>query len=132
MTGCTLIRFILLNFGRALVGDTPENRGQCVGLVEAWLDVNLKVHIWGDAAALLLNADHNVYKVVKNTPLNAPPMGAIVVWGADWGDGHGHCAVVVAANASRMAVFEQNNPAGSPPVLATHGYSGVVGWLIFQ
>ena len=132
MTGCTLIKFISLIWGRVLVGDTPENKGQCVGLVEQWLDANLKLHIWGDAKALLVNADPKVYKVTDNTPLNFPPLGAIVVWGADWGNGHGHCAVVVAANASRMAVFEQNNPVGSPPVLATHGYSGVLGWLTFQ
>jgi hypothetical protein len=122
----------LLNWVRATVGDTPENKGQCVGLVEQWLDANLKLHIWGDAKALLVNADPKVYKVTDNTPLNFPPLGAIVVWGADWGNGHGHCAVAVAANASRMAVFEQNNPVGSPPVLATHGYSGVLGWLTFQ
>jgi surface antigen len=131
VTGCTLIRFICLYFGRALVGDTPENKGQCVGLVESWLDANLKAHIWGDAKALLLNADPKVYKVTDNTPLNYPPLGAIVVWDATWGAGYGHCAIVVAANASRMAVFEQNDPVGAPPVLATHGYSGVLGWLTF-
>ena len=131
MTGCTLMRFIALFFGRLQVGDTAENKGQCVGLVERWLDANLKTHIWGDARALLLNADPQVYKVVDNTPLNFPPLGAVVVWGADWGGGYGHCAIAVAANASRLAVFEQNNPVGSPPVLATHDYSGVLGWLTF-
>jgi surface antigen len=132
MTGCTLIRFIALYFGIAFTGDTPENKGQCVGLVERWLDMNLKVHIWGDACNLLVNADKSVYKVTDNTPLNYPPLGAIVVWDASWGAGHGHCAIVVAANASRMAVFEENNPLGYPPVLATHGYSGVLGWLTFK
>jgi hypothetical protein len=131
VSGCTLIRFISLYFGRLMVGDTPENMGECVGLIETWLDTNLKPHVWGDAKALLLNADPKVYRVTDNKPDNYPPLGAIVVWGAAWGQGHGHCAIAVAANSSRLAVFEQNNPAGSPPILATHDYSGVLGWLTF-
>lgn len=131
MTGYTLMRFIALYFGLLMVGDTPENKGQCVGLVECWLDANLKTHVWGDAKALLWNADRNVYKVTENTPSNFPPLGAIVVWGATWGGGHGHTAIAVAANPERLAVFEQNNPVGSPPVLATHDYAGVLGWITF-
>lgn len=131
MTGCTLISFIKLWFAHFQTGDTAENKGQCVGLVESWLDANSKPHIWGDACELLQVADRKVYKVYYNTTFNFPPLGAIVVWDATWGAGHGHCAIAVAADSMHLAVFEQNNPAFSPPVLATHGYSGVLGWLTF-
>jgi surface antigen len=100
-----------------------------VGLVEKWLDLQHCPHIWGNAKDLLMGADPHVYRVIENAPLNAPPPGAIVVWGPSWGAGYGHCAVVVAANAGELVVFEQNNPAGSPPVVATHDYSGVEGWI---
>jgi surface antigen len=114
------------------VGDTPGNAGQCVGLIEKWLDANARPHIWGNAKDLLDQGQTIAgYKVVKNLPLNAPPVGAIVVWDGTWGNGNGHTAVVVAANRNRLAVFEQNNPAGAAPTVSTHDYAGILGWIIF-
>jgi len=124
-----LANFINAYLGSANTGDTPENRGQCVGLVEKWLDVNGKPHIWGDARDLLTNADVHTYKVVRNLPMNYPPPGAIVCWNGNWGAGHGHTAVVVAANVHYLVVLEQNNPEGSAPIVATHGYTDVLGWI---
>lgn len=123
-------KFIAQYLGVGEVGDTAINKGQCVGLVEAWLTANGKAHVWGDAKDLPVNAVSLGMQVVHNTALNFPLPGAIVCWGASWGDGHGHTAVVVAANAMHLAVFEQNNPAGGPCVVATHGYGGVVGWFV--
>lgn len=124
-----LTSFVNQYLGAADTGDTPENKGQCVGLVEKWLDVNGKPHIWGDADQLMENADRKVYKVETNQPTNFPPAGAIVCWNGNWGAGHGHTAIVVAANIYYLAVFEQNNPDGSSPIVATHGYTDVLGWI---
>ena len=124
-----LTTFVQGYLGKPNIGDTAGNMGQCVGLVEKWLDANNKPHIWGDAKDLMSQAEASVYKVVQNGPTNFPPAGAIVCWGASWGAGHGHTAIVVAANSLYLAVFEQNDPDGSPPTVATHGYSGVIGWM---
>jgi len=126
-----LATFIAQHLGKANTGDTPQNRGQCVGLVEVWLDANKKPHIPGNAVDLLANADPKVYKKTMNIPTNFPPPGAIVCWNNSWGGGYGHTAVVVAANVMGLVVFEQNDPTGSAPVVATHSYSGVQGWLTF-
>jgi len=127
-----LAAFIAEYLGKPNTGDTPGNLGQCVGLVEKWLDANGKPHVWGNADQLLDNADRAVYKRVANIPTNAPPPGAIVCWNNTWGGGFGHTAIVVAANVRALVVFEQNDPIGSPPVVATHSYSGVEGWLVFS
>lgn len=124
-----LTSFVNQYLGVADTGDTPENKGQCVGLVEAWLDTNKKPHIQGNAVDLLKNADVHTYRVFHNSPSNFPPSGAIVCWSAAWGNGYGHTAIVIAANMMHLAVFEQNNPTGSPPVVATHGYEDVLGWI---
>lgn len=126
-----LAPFISKYLGVANTGDTPGNLGQCVGLIEVWLDANSKPHIPGNAVDLLANADPKIYKKTANIPTNWPQPGNIVCWNATWGAGYGHTAIVVAANVNLMAVFEQNNPIGSPPVVATHNYSGVQGWLTF-
>jgi len=126
----TLENFIRTYLGVAGVGDTTENLGQCVGLIEKWLDINNLPHIWGNAVDLLNNAPLSVYKIVRNQPTNMPSGGNIVCWDATWGGGNGHCAIVLAANVNQLAVLEQNNPNGSPPLVATHGYTGVAGWII--
>jgi surface antigen len=126
-----LATFISKYLGAANTGENPVNRGQCVGLVEVWLTANGKPHIPGNAVDLLADADPKFYKKVVNIPTNAPPPGAVVCWNGTWGGGYGHTAVVVAANVNALVVFEQNDPTGSPPVVATHNYNGVAGWLTF-
>ena len=124
-----LAAFITQYLGKANTGDTPGNRGQCVGLIEVWLDANKLPHIPGNAVDLLANADLKVYKRTTNIPTNWPQPGNIVCWNGTWGGGYGHTAIVVAANAMGLVVFEQNDPEGAPPLVATHNYSGVAGWL---
>jgi surface antigen len=112
-----------------VVGDTPENKGQCVGLVEVWIDAFGLPHIWGNAKDLLTNADKNAYDVIYNTPTNVPAPGSIVCWDATWGGGFGHTALVLKADVNTITVLEQNNPIGSPVKQATHTYPGVQGWI---
>ena len=127
-----LISFIRRYLGIQNTGDTLTNKGQCVGLIELWVDQHHLPHIWGNAKDLLSNADPAHYSTVANNPTNVPPPGSILVWGESWGGGYGHTAIVVAATQMQVVVFEQNDPDGSPPVVATHPYDGVIGWIIFK
>jgi hypothetical protein len=127
-----LLAFVQEYLGLPNTGDTAGNLGQCVGLVEKWLDANSLPHIWGNAKDLPDNIDPNVFKYTPNTPTNYPQPGAIVCWDDSWGAGFGHTAIVLAARVMFLAVFEQNNPTGSPPIVATHGYDGVLGWITFS
>ena len=126
-----LAKFISQYLGKANTGENSVNKGQCVGLIEVWLTANGKPHIPGNAVDLLANADPKVYKKTVNIPTNVPPPGAIVCWNGTWGGGYGHTAVVVAANVLQLVVFEQNDPDGAPPTVATHPYSGIQGWITF-
>lgn len=127
----SLLAFIQSYLGKANTGDTPGNAGQCVGLVEVWIDANKRPHIGGNAVDLLNNADPKAYKLTRNGPSNFPPAGAIVCWDGSWGAGYGHTAIVVAASPMQLVVFEQNDPDGASPLVATHSYAGVAGWLEF-
>jgi surface antigen len=125
-----LLAFLHKYLGVPNVGTNSVNRGQCVGLIEVWLAALGLPWIPGNAKDLPANADRNHYHVVPNGPNNFPPVGAVVCWDGSWGGGYGHTAVVVAATSMYLAVFEQNDPTGSPPVLSTHSYQGVEGWII--
>lgn len=124
-----LAAFIKHYVGQQGVGDTPINRGQCVGLVEQWIDANGLPHVWGNAKDLLAYAPLASYKVVRNTPTNYPEPGDIVCWGDTWGGGYGHTGICVTAVVMEMTVFEQNDPEGSSPHIKVYSYSGVLGWL---
>lgn len=127
-----LLGFIGKYVGRGAVGTNPDNTGQCTGLAMLWVEANSHPLIWADAKDLLSQAPLTDYQVFHNGPTNAPPPGALVVWNDTWGGGYGHVAVVVAANAMHLAVVEQNDPIGAGPLVATHDYSGVAGWLVFK
>lgn len=127
-----VISFIETHLGVAGSGDNPTNKGQCVGLIELWVDKYKLPHIWGNAVDLLREADPAHYTVVTNGPDNYPPSGAILVWGSSWGGGYGHTAVVVCATSMHVVTFEQNDPEGAPPLVATHTYDGVIGWIILK
>ncbi len=121
--------FSIRYLGVGNVGENDVNRGQCVGLIEVWLTSQGKPHIPGNAKDLLVGADPKQYRVTHNGPQNYPLPGDIVCWDGSWGGGYGHTAIVVAANAMHLAVLEQNDPTGSPCIIATHDYSGVAGWV---
>lgn len=110
----TLQDFIIDKTGQTNVGDTSANKGQCVGLVEAFFDTMGLPHIWGNACDMPGDADHNVFDVVSNTPTYVPPVGAAVVYPAGWeGSAVGHVALVAAGTtSSTLVVFEANDRIG--------------------
>lgn len=124
-----LSMFVRKYLGVADSGTTVGNKGQCVGLIELWLAANGKPPVGGNAVDLLRYAAPGVFNVTKNMPDNYPSTGAVVCWDASWGGGYGHTAVVVASNVNKLVTFEQNDPEGAPPLVATHDYTGVAGWL---
>lgn len=137
-------QFVAEYTGVAGVGDTPQNIGECVGLVEKFLDFLGLPHVWGNANQLLQNADPKSYQIVYNDPNNLnqyPPVGAIISLGKPYGpfkntDGtisyNGHTGIIIAATGLNFRMFAQNNPDGSTPHLEDHpeGYGAVVGWLV--
>lgn len=133
---------IIINdyFGKTGIGNTPQNKGQCVGLVSVYQDALGAPHEYGNAKDLLADADTNLFEVVYNDPTNYsqfPPTGAIMVWGATWGNELGHCGIVVLANGISFTTFEQNDitpidSTGACEILNHANYSGVHGWLVFK
>lgn len=120
--------------GRNDVGDTPQNIGQCVGLIEVWDDRLGQPHVWGNACDLLTNADRNAFTTTNNTPENFPGAGDIICWEAGWaGSSVGHTAIVVEANVDTFTVFEQNDRIGggngSCRLHLFQNYAGVQGWI---
>ena len=117
--------------GAQNVGNTSENKGQCVGLVMVWLKDTLKLpHVWGHAKDLLANADPNSYEVIYNSPLGVPQKGDVVVWKQSFNGTFGHTAIATGSgNIFNFEVFEQNNPLGSNCHLAKYNYNHVAGWL---
>lgn len=122
--------FINKYLGRANVGDTGPNMGQCVGLIEVWLDSLHTSHIPGNAVDLLGNAPALGYTVIRNNPMNFPLPGNIACWDGTWGGGYGHTAVVIAADVLQLLVLEQNDPEGAGVLVGLHDYSGVAGWIV--
>ena len=124
-----LAAFISKYSGKWSVGNTPENTGQCVGLVEVWMDSLHLPHVWGDAADLLSNANMGSYLRIYNSATNFPLPGDIVVWGPTWGGGHGHTGIAVRAGVMNFTAFQQNDPENSTPHRKFYAYNGVRGWL---
>lgn len=115
------------------VGNTPENKGQCVGLISVWMDILGVAHEWGDAKDLLNNADKNVFDVILNTPDGVPQVGDVIVWRGAFNGGAGHTGVATGTGDTKtFEVFEQNDPLGSNCHLKTYKYSFVDGWLHFK
>lgn len=123
--------FINKYLGKGSVGNTPENTGQCVGLVMKWLKDTLgNPHVWGHAKDLLQNADRSAYEVIMNTPDGVPQAGDVICWNGRMGGGFGHTAIIVKANVNTFEVLEQNNPTGANVRLHTYpNYNFIQGWL---
>lgn len=126
------LSFILQYFGVANTGDTPENKGQCTGLIEVWLDaLGLNSpHLFGNAKDLLTNADSSKFDIIINKAGDTsqfPVCGDILVYGDQWGGGYGHTGVVLTADGNSIILFEQNNPA--EPIIRREGYNNCLGWL---
>lgn len=123
--------------GVANVGDTPQNLGQCVGLIEKWLDVFNLPHIWGNAIDLPANAPAANYTVINNTPTGSPSPGDVFVlkepYGATLQNGQtvylGHCGVVIVADLNQVTMFEANDPLGAAPQIKSYSYTNDCQWI---
>ena len=116
--------------GQANVGNTTENKGQCVGLVAKWVDALGLPHIWGDAQNLFVNADEKFFKKILNTPDAIPQTGDIIIWSNKFNGTVGHTGIATGtASIDTFECFEQNDPVGSPSHLKTYNYNFVIGWL---
>ena len=128
----TLQEFINKYLGQSNVGNTPENRGQCVGLVSVWMDNFSIPHDWGNAKDLLVNANPDFFDIIKNDPNDLsqfPVPGDTVVFDGNLGGGFGHTGICVTADGNVINLFQQNDPIGSTPHQKSYGYSHVLGWL---
>ena len=116
--------------GQQGVGNTSENKGQCVGLVCVWVDTLGFPHIWGNACDLFANADEQFFDKILNTPEAIPQAGDIVVWSAKFNGTVGHTAIATGTgDINTFETFEQNDPLGSNCHLKTYKYTSVIGWL---
>jgi surface antigen len=121
--------FIYKQLGVPMVGTNDVNKGQCTGLVAVWCESQHKPIVYANAVDMIRDAPVTAYHVELNAAVNYPHAGDIICWNGNFGGGFGHTAIVVAANVNQLVVFEQNNPDGHPPIVATHDYSSVIGWI---
>jgi hypothetical protein len=116
--------------GKANVGNTTENKGQCVGLVAVWIESLNLPHVWGDAFDMFVNADEKFFEKILNTPEALPKAGDIIIWSKKFNGTVGHTGLCTGtANLDTFECFEQNDPIGSNCHLKTYNYNFVYGWL---
>lgn len=112
------------------VGNTAQNIGQCVGLVEIWIDAIGGPHIWGDAKDLYNNAPTDFFVQIEDTLTAIPQKGDIIVWSGSFNNGAGHTGIATGkADINSFDCFEQNDPLGSRPHVKNYNYEYVTGWL---
>ena len=116
--------------GKSNVGNTTENKGQCVGLEAVWCDILGLPHIWGNACDLFANADEKFYQKILNTPDFVPQKGDIAVFSAKFNGTVGHTGVCTGkGDLKSFECFEQNDPIGSACQLKTYKYTYLIGCL---
>jgi regulator of replication initiation timing len=127
--------FINKWINKGSVGNTPENKGQCVGLVCVWVDELGLDHIWGNAKDLWKNYNPNQFDFVLNTADAYPIAGDIIVWNENMGGGYGHTAIATGVNQTEgkatdwFEAFSQNDPTGSPCILKKYSYDNITGFI---
>ena len=126
----TLQEFVNKYNNQSNIGNTPDNKGECVGLVMVWVSSIGSAHVWGHAKDLFTNAGVG-YEKIKNADDLFVQGGDIVVWNSNMGGGYGHTAVATGKNnGDAFEVLEQNNPTGAGVRLHTYSnYANVIGWL---
>ncbi len=127
----TLQEFIDKYKGKKDIGNTPQNKGECVGLVMVYLADKGLPHIWGNAKDIFYNASPLYFEKIVNSLTAYPEAGDIVVWNENVGGGFGHTAIATGKNnGDAFEVLEQNNPTGVGVRLHTYrNYANVIGWL---
>jgi hypothetical protein len=124
-----LEQFIKQVDGKKINTDGSDS-GQCTAIPHLWEKVNGWPIVMGNAKDTLASAPAE-YERVYNSATNFPPKGAILVWGPSWGEGYGHTAVVVSADAHSFESVEQNNgDDGLAHVVSHPHYNGVLGWFV--
>lgn len=119
--------------GQKGVGNTPQNLGQCVGLVEVFIRGNGLDQVWGDAKDLYANAPEDSFLKIPNTPTAIPQQGDIIIWSGDYNGGAGHTGIATGkGDVNTFDCFEQNDPLGSACHVKTYNYAYVTGWLRFK
>ncbi len=122
----TLLEFINKYNGEYVeAGGSVGAKNQCVDLVNQCLEevLGFPKILWTDAKDFPAKADKNLFDFIKNTALNIPDEGSLVVWSSN------HIAIFIEGNANSFRSFDQNYPTGSPCHIQGHTYSNVVGWL---
>ncbi|HEX9504161.1 MAG TPA: CHAP domain-containing protein [Patescibacteria group bacterium] len=116
--------------GQGDVGDTTENKSQCVGLIEVWTDFLGLSHTWGNADDLLTNANTTYFQIIPNTPDNIPQIGDIVCFSRDFNGTVGHTGISTGiGDTNNFDLFEQNDPVGGVCQKKTYNYQFVQGWM---
>ena len=121
-----LAAFIKKYTGVDNVGNTKDNRGECVGLVSMYMDALGVPHVWGHGKDLYANSPESHFKKILNTPNFLPIAGDIGVWG---GGTYGHTGIFLRGNLKDFISFDANYPVGSKPHEQFHTYENVTGWL---
>lgn len=126
----TLQEFYDTYKGRQNVGNTPANKGQCVGLSSLWMDNFNIPHVYGHAKDLYTNAPDEHFEKIPNTPDAIVQDGDIVCWSAGYNGTFGHTGVAYGKHdVNNFDCFEQNDPLGSTPHIKRYNYAYVIGWL---
>lgn len=125
----TYQEFFNLYNGKSNVGNTTENKGECVGLSAVWIDALGLPHVWGHAKDLFANADEKFFDKILNTPDAVAQIGDIAVFGISYGK-FGHTGVVhKPIDINTLEIFSQNDPLGSNCHLVKYTYKHIIGWL---
>lgn len=114
--------------GKKINTDGADN-GQCTAIPHTWEAGNGWPVVLGNAKDTYADAPVASYDHTLNSQTNYPQPGAIIVWGATWGEGYGHTAVVVSANQNIFTCVEQNDGDNGLAHVGSHNYSGVLGWF---
>ena len=116
--------------GKAGVGTTAANTGECVGLVMSWIKFLGLPTFYGHAKDLYANAPDEYFAKISNTPDAIIQEGDIAVWEAGFNGNYGHTGIARGkADVNKFDCFEQNDPLGSKPHIKTYNYAYIIGWL---
>ncbi len=116
--------------GQKNVGNTPQNIGQCVGLIEVYIRGLGLDQVWGNADDLYANAPDASFVKIPNTPTGIPQQGDVIVWSSEFNGGVGHTGIATGkGDLNTFDCFEQNDPIGSNCHVKNYNYSYVTGWL---
>ena len=128
----TITDFFQQYHDQSNLGNTPENKGQCVGLVELWIRANDLPQIWGNAADIIFNADPKDYNREYAPLIHPVNPGDIVFWNRNLGNGFGHCGIFYSQTGTGFISFDQNWLNDHKAILVNHLWTNILGVLSFK